>query len=261
MHNVKHLMYTVEDQIAIITINRPKYLNALNSEVLKELSELADTIANDPTIRVVILISAGEKAFAAGADIAEMRNKNSWEARNFSQFGNRVFSKLENLPQPVIAAVNGFALGGGCELALACDIRIATTEAKFGQPEVGLGILAGFGGSQRLSRLVGSGIAKELLFTGEMITADRAGEIGLVNHVVEPSGLLTKAKEIANSIVAKSSLGVQYSKKAVNEGLNLDLERALSLEAEMFGFLFSTEDQKEGMTAFMEKRKPAFQGR
>ncbi|SEC76855.1 enoyl-CoA hydratase-related protein [Paenibacillus sp. GP183] len=261
MDKFKHLIYTVEDQIAIITFNRPKYLNALNSEMLKELSDVTDHIGADASIRAVILTGAGEKAFVAGADIAEMRSKNAMEGRKFSQFGNWVLSKLENLPQPVIAAINGFALGGGCELALACDIRIASTRAKLGQPEVILGIMPGFGGSQRLPRLVGLGIAKELLFTGDMITADRAREIGLINHVVEPSELLTKAKEIAGNIAAKSPLGVQFSKKAVNEGFDLDLERSLSLETEMFGMLFSTEDQKEGMTAFLEKRKPVYQGK
>ncbi|WP_227937665.1 enoyl-CoA hydratase-related protein [Alkalihalobacillus deserti] len=261
MNKFDHLIYTVEGHVSIITINRPKSLNALNSQLLKELFDLIDHIGSDLSIRAVILTGAGEKAFVAGADITEMRHKNVMEGRELSHFGNKVFSKLENLPQPVIAAVNGFALGGGCELAMACDFRIASTRAKFGQPEVKLGIMAGFGGSQRLPRIVGPGIAKELLFTGELITAERAREIGLINHVVEPTELLTKAKEIANNIALNSPLGVQFSKKVVNDGIGLDLERALSLEAEMFGMLFESEDQKAGMSAFLEKRTYTFQGK
>ncbi|XEC96741.1 enoyl-CoA hydratase-related protein [Paenibacillus tarimensis] len=261
MSSFKHLDYKVEDHIAILTINRPTVLNALHSDLLRELSDAADRIERDEAIRAVILTGAGDKAFVAGADISEMKGKSVLDAREMSRLGNRVFSKLEHLPQPVIAAVNGYALGGGCELVLACDIRIASMSAKFGQPEVGLGIMAGFGGTQRLARLVGLGIAKELLFTGEMITAERAYEIGLVNHIVEPSGLLAKAKEIAGKIAEKSPLGVQFSKRAVNEGLPLDLERALTLESEMFGALFSTEDQKEGIAAFLEKRKAVFRGK
>lgn len=251
---------TITDNIAVLTINRPKFLNALNSEVLRELSEAADWIDKDASIRAVIVTGAGEKAFAAGADIAEMQNKDVLEAREFSSLGNSVFSQLENLKKPVIAAVNGFALGGGCELAMACDIRIASNRAKFGQPEVGLGIMAGFGGSQRLARLVGVGIAKEILFTGDMINAERAYEIGLVNRVVDASAVLEEAKKVAQTIAAKSPLGVSFTKKAVNDGVNLDLERALLLESEIFGSLFSTKDQSEGMSAFLEKRQPVFKG-
>ena len=227
---------------------------------MKELSEAIDLIDKDSTVRAVIVTGAGEKAFVAGADISEMQNKDVLEAREFSSFGNKIFSKLENLKKPVIAAVNGFALGGGCELAMACDIRIAGNRAKFGQPEVGLGIMAGFGGSQRLARLVGAGIAKEILFTGEMINAERAYEIGLVNRIVDTSEVLEEANKLAKTIASKSPLGVCFSKKAVNEGINLDLERALSLEAELFGTLFSTKDQSEGMSAFLEKREPSFKG-
>jgi enoyl-CoA hydratase len=250
----------VEENIAFITINRPKFLNALNTEVLKELSEAADIIDGDSTIRVVVLTGSGEKAFVAGADISEMQNKNVLEAREFSSLGNKVFSKIENLKVPVIAAVNGFALGGGCELAMACDIRIAGHKAKFGQPEIGLGIMPGFGGSQRLPRLVGKGIAKEILFTGEMINAERAYEIGLVNRIVDATELLDEAKKMARTIASNSPLGVCFAKKAVNEGTNLDLKRAVSLEAELFGSLFSTKDQKEGMFAFLEKRQAVFKG-
>jgi enoyl-CoA hydratase len=260
MREFNTIEVAVEENVAVITINRPKFLNALNTEVLNELSEAADIIDADSSILAVVLTGSGEKAFVAGADIAEMQNKNVLEAREFSSLGNKVFSKIENLKAPVIAAVNGFALGGGCELAMACDIRIAGHKAKFGQPEIGLGIMPGFGGSQRLPRLVGKGIAKEILFTGEMINAERAYEIGLVNRMVDATELLGEAKKMAKAIASKSPLGVSFTKKAVNEGINLDLERAVSLEAELFGSLFSTKDQKEGMSAFLEKRQAVFKG-
>jgi enoyl-CoA hydratase len=260
MKEFNTIQLTVSENVAIVTINRPKALNALNTEVHLELSEAADIIDADSSILAVILTGAGEKAFVAGADIAEMQNKNVLEAREFSMLGNKVFSKIENLKIPVIAAVNGFALGGGCELAMACDIRIAGQKAKFGQPEVGLGIMPGFGGTQRLQRLVGEGIAKEILFTGEMINAERAYEIGLVNRVVDPSEVVAEAIKMAQTIASKSPLGIRFTKKAVNEGSNLDIERAVSLEAELFGSLFSTNDQKEGMSAFLEKRQAAFKG-
>ena len=260
MREFNTIEVAVEENVAVITINRPKFLNALNTEVLNELSQAVDLIDGDSTIRVVVLTGSGEKAFVAGADISEMQNKNVLEAREFSALGNKVFSKIENVKMPVIAAVNGFALGGGCELAMACDIRIAGHKAKFGQPEIGLGIMPGFGGSQRLPRLVGKGIAKEILFTGEMINAERAYEIGLVNRIVDASELLDEVKKMAQTIASKSPLGVSFTKKAVNEGSNLDLERAVSLEAELFGSLFSTKDQKEGMSAFLEKRQAVFKG-
>jgi enoyl-CoA hydratase len=260
MKEFNTIEYTVEENVAVITINRPKSLNALNTEVLKELSEVVDLIDKDSSICSVIVTGSGEKAFVAGADIAEMQSKNVLEAREFSSLGNNVFSKLENLKMPVIAAVNGFALGGGCELAMACDIRIAGNKAKFGQPEVGLGIIPGFGGSQRLARLVGKGTAKEILYTGDMVKAERAYEIGLVNRVVDASELMAEAKKMAQTIASKSPLGVSFTKKAVNDGINLDLERAVSLEAELFGSLFSTKDQNEGMSAFLEKRQAAFKG-
>jgi len=259
--NFEHLLYSVEDGIGTITLNRPKALNALNSALLSELSELLDGIAQNASVQAVSIAGAGEQAFVAGADIAEMQGKTPLEARAFSQFGNRVFLKIERLPQPVIAAVNGFALGGGCELAMACDIRIASSHARFGQPEVKLGIVAGFGGTQRLPRLVGAGIAKELLMTGDMITAERAAQIGLVNHVAEPADLLAKAREMAAKLLTKAPLAVQFSKKLVNDGLNMDLDRALALEAETFGTLFGTEDRLEGMTAFLEKRAARFQAK
>jgi enoyl-CoA hydratase len=261
MREFTTITISIDKEIAVITINRPKFLNALNSEVLRELLEAVDLIDQDPLFRAVIVTGAGEKAFAAGADIAEMQHKDVLEARAFATLGNKTFSKLESINKPVIAAVNGFALGGGCELAMACDIRIAGNKAKFGQPEVGLGIMAGFGGSQRLARLVGTGIAKEILFTGDLINAERAYEIGLVNQVVDSTEVLEEAKKMAKTIAAKSPLGIGFSKKSINEGVNLDLERALSLETELFGSLFSTKDQSEGMSAFLEKRQPVFIGK
>jgi enoyl-CoA hydratase len=260
MKEFKTILFTVDENIAVITINRPNYLNALNTKVLREISEVVDIIDADSSIRAVVLTGAGKKAFVAGADISEMQNKNVLEAREFSSLGNKAFSKLENLKMPVIAAVNGYALGGGCELAMACDIRIADHKAKFGQPEITLGIMPGFGGSQRLARLTGLGIAKEILFTGEMINAERAYEIGLVNRIVDSSEVLTESIKMAQKIAANSPLGVCFTKKAVNEGANLDIERAVSLEAELFGSLFSTKDQKEGMSAFLEKRQVTFKG-
>lgn len=260
MREFNTIEYTVDNHVAVLTINRPKFLNALNTEVFMELSEAIDLIHADSSVLAVVVTGSGEKAFVAGADISEMQQKTVLEAREFSALGNRIMLKLENIDKPVIAAVNGFALGGGCELAMACDIRIAGNKAKFGQPEVGLGIIAGFGGTQRLARLVGAGIAKEILFTGDMVNAERAYEIGLVNRVVDQSELLEEAKKMAQTIAAKSPLGVSFTKKAINEGVNLDLERAVSLEAELFGTLFSTKDQTEGMTAFLEKRKASFIG-
>lgn len=257
----ENLLYEKANGIATVTFNRPKALNALNSATLRELSDLLDEIAQDESVKAVILTGAGEKAFVAGADITEMRRKTPLEARSFSQFGNAVFLKLERLPQPTIAAVNGFALGGGCELAMACDIRVASTNAKFGQPEVNLGIVAGFGGTQRLPRLVGAGNAKELLMTADMISAERAAQIGLANHVVEPAQLLAKAQEITGKILSKAPFAVQFSKKLVNDGANIDLDRALALESETFGSLFGSEDRVEGMTAFVEKRQANFQGK
>lgn len=257
----QNLLFEVREGVGIITLNRPKALNALNSELLNEMGALLDDIAQNDEIRVVVITGGGEKAFAAGADIAEMQALTATQGRAFSANGMKSISKLETIPQPTIAAVNGFALGGGCEVVMACDIRIASTKAKFGQPEVNLGVTPGFGGTQRLPRLVGPAIAKELLFTGDVIGAERAYQIGLVNHVVEPEELLTKALEMAQKIASKGQLAVRMSKQGVNEGMNMDLARGLQYETELFGLSFSTEDQKEGMAAFLEKRPADFKGR
>ncbi|XWE63948.1 short-chain-enoyl-CoA hydratase [Sporomusa sphaeroides] len=242
----------------MITLNRPKALNALNSELLTELNGLLDEIAQDDSVKVVIITGSGDKAFVAGADIAEMQNISPLEGRAFGKFGQAIFNKLENIPQPVIAAVNGFALGGGCELAMACDIRIASDKAKFGQPEVGLGIVPGFGGTQRLPRLIGKGRAKELLYTADMINAEEAYRIGLVNRIVAADELLSTAKELAEKIMARAQAAVRLCKAAVNTGMDTDLESGIAYEAEVFGLCFATADQKEGMSAFIGKRKPNF---
>lgn len=246
-----------ENNIATIKINRAKVLNALNSETLKEFEIILDEISNDKTIYSVILTGEG-KAFVAGADITEMKELSPMEGRKFGQLGNKIFRKLELLNKPVIAAINGFALGGGCELAMACDIRIASSKAKFGQPEVGLGITPGFGGTQRLARLVGLGMAKQLIFTGEIINADEALRIGLVNKVVEPEELLNVAKKMAETICSNAPIAIALSKEAISRGLQSDIDTALAYEAEAFGLCFSTEDQKEGMNAFVEKRDKCF---
>jgi enoyl-CoA hydratase len=245
------------EDISLVTINRPEALNALNSLVLKELDAIIDTISKNSNIRAVIITGAGEKAFVAGADIAEMKDMSADEAKEFSSYGNAVFRKIESLPVPVIAAVNGFALGGGCELAMACDMRFASANAKFGQPETGLGIIPGFGGTQRLSRLVGAGYAKELIFTGKVIRANEALRIGLVNNVYE-TGLLDEVKKVAAAISAQAPIAVKLAKASINDGIHLDIGSAVKLEADNFAQCFSTQDQKEGMSAFLEKREKTF---
>lgn len=257
---LKNVFVIKEGRVAIVTINRPKALNALNSETLKELEVVFDDLNLDDDVLTVILTGEG-KSFVAGADISEMKDLNTMEGRKFGILGNKVFRKIESLEKPVIAAVNGFALGGGCEIAMSCDIRIASTKAKFGQPEVGLGITPGFGGTQRLARFVGLGMAKQLIFTGGIIKADEALRIGLVNKVVEPEALLEEAKALANEIAAQAPIAVKLCKAALNKGMQCDIDTALSYESEVFGECFATEDQKEGMNAFLEKREKCFKNR
>lgn len=257
----ENLLLEREDRLAVLYINRPKALNALNKDTLLEIKSAVTEVNEDTQIDVVIISGAGDKAFVAGADIAYMQNLSAIEGRAFGALGQEVFSLIESMEKPVIAAVNGFALGGGCELAMCCDFRIASEKAKFGQPEVGLGITPGFGGTQRLPRLVGSGMAKQMLYTADVIDANEALRIGLVNSVVAAEELMDFARSIARRIISKGQIAVRLSKVAANEGMQTDIDRAMTIEADAFGLCFATEDQKEGMGAFVEKRKAKFTGK
>ena len=251
------IKYEVKDNIAYVTVNRPEALNALNPQVLDELYECFTLFENNPDTAVAILTGEG-RAFVAGADIVAMSTMSTMEGRNIGIKGHKLMNYMESIEKPIIAAVNGFALGGGCELAMACDIRIASTKATFGQPEVGLGIIPGFGGTQRLPRLVGRGMAKYMIYTGDPIKADEAYRIGLVEKVVEPDELISTSEEIANKIASKAQLAIGLAKTAINDGFKLDMKIASKLEIESFGELFSTEDQKEGMAAFLNKKAAVF---
>lgn len=252
---MNNLLLEVENGIALLTINRPKALNALNSETLAELNACLAELENNDDVKVVILTGSGEKSFVAGADISEMVNATPAEGRKMGLLAREAFGRLENMPQVTIAAVNGFALGGGCEISMACDIRVASDNAKFAQPECGLGILPGFGGTQRLPRLVGKGRAKELIFTCDMISADEAFRMGLANHVVPQAELIDYCKAMAGRIMKNGPYAVALAKQAINTGSDTDLDSGLKLEANLFGLSFSTADKMEGMTAFLEKRK------
>jgi enoyl-CoA hydratase len=252
---------TPEPGIYLLTINRPKSLNALNADTLDEIAAAVAEVGGDSGARALLVTGAGEKAFVAGADISQMQNFDSAQAQAFSERGNRTFRALEMLPVPVVALVNGSALGGGCELAMACDWIVASERAMFGQPEVNLGVVAGFGGTQRLTRLVGRAMAMDLLVTGRMVKADEALRIGLVNQVVAPEQILEKGLEIARSIASKGPVAVRLTKQIVQRGQDLDLANACQQEAYAFGLCCATEDQKEGMKAFLEKRPAKFVGR
>lgn len=256
----KSLKIEKDNGVATVLISRPEALNALNSDVLEELECAVYELENDADVNVVVLSGDG-KAFVAGADISEMAGMQAMRAEEFARLGQAAFDAIENMSKPVIAAINGFALGGGCELALACDIRIASAKAKLGQPEVGLGVTPGFGGTQRLPRIVGRAKAKELIFTGKVIKADEALTIGLVNSVVEPEQLMEVALEMAREIASKGQVSVRLSKDMIDRGIETDLNTGLKYEAKGFGLCFTTEDQKEGMSAFLEKRKADFKGR
>ncbi len=246
-------MVQQEGEVCILTVNRPSALNALNTKVLAELDKAADQVAADPAIRVVIVTGAGEKAFVAGADIAEMKDMDPSQAHEFGLYGNKVFRKLELLPQPTIAAVNGFALGGGCELALACDLRVASASAKFGEPEVSLGIIPGFGGTQRLPRLVGVSRALDLILTGRMIDAQEALALGLVDRVVPAETLLEECRKVARAICANGVQAVRLAKRAIRQGVERDFEGGCRQESELFAESFGPE-QRERMAAFLEKK-------
>lgn len=251
---MEFITYEADGQIGIITINRPKALNALNSTVLDELDQTLNAVDLE-NIRCLILTGAGEKSFVAGADIGEMSTLTKAEGEAFGKKGNDVFRKLETFPIPVIAAVNGFALGGGCEISMSCDIRICSENAVFGQPEVGLGITPGFGGTQRLARLVGPGKAKEMIYGARNIKADEAYRIGLVNNVYPIEELMPAAKKLASTIARNAPIAVRNCKRAINEGLQVDMDQAIIIEEKLFGDCFESCDQREGMTAFLEKRK------
>jgi len=259
--DLKNLKVDIADNVAVITVDRPKALNALNPETLEELYGVFTELGGDDDLIGVIVTGSGEKAFIAGADISAMHDFTALEGRMMGKLGHRVMDTIAAFSKPVIAAINGFALGGGCELALACDIRICSGNAKFGQPEVNLGVTPGFGGTQRLPRLVGAGLALELLFTGDMIDAQEAARIGLVNRVVEQDDLLDECRTIMNKIAKKGPLAVRLCKELVQAGMEMDIARACQYEADLFGVCFASEDQKEGMKAFLEKRRPEFKNR
>ncbi len=257
----ENLLYEKKDGIAYITINRPKVLNALNRKTVEELHEVLLDARDDAAVRVLILTGSGEKSFVAGADINELAQQTPVNGKEFSLFGQSVFHLLETIGKPSICAINGFALGGGCELALCCSIRLASKTAKLGQPEVSLGILPGYGGSQRLARLCGKGMAHELCLTGEKITAEEAQRIGLVNHVYESAELLLAAESMARKIIEKAPLAVKYCMEAIERGVEMPLEEGLFLEATLFGLCCATEDMREGTKAFLEKRTAQFNGK
>lgn len=254
LQNVK---LEVEGAMAIVTMNRPKAMNALNNQTLGELNLLFDYFRKDSDILGVIITGEG-KAFVAGADISQMCGYNAEQGRDYADYAQSVFNKIENLEKPVIAAVNGYALGGGCELSMSCDIRIASEKAVFGQPEVNLGVIPCFGGTQRLSRLVGTGIAKELIYTARNVKPDEAKAIGLVNKVVPADVLLDEAKNMMLLILTKAPMAVRYAKVAINQGINMDLVRGLEFEKDVCALTFGSDDSKEGMTAFLEKRQAQF---
>jgi enoyl-CoA hydratase len=257
----QNLLVEVSERIATITFNRPKTLNALNRETVLELKAALSEASSREDVGIVLLTGAGEKAFIAGADIPIFQQFTPMEALDFALLGQEVLGFIERMAQPVIGVVNGFALGGGCEVAMACDMLIAADTAKFGQPEVNLGIIPGYGGTQRLPRLVGRNVAKELVLTGDMITAQRAYEIGLVNRVVPAAELMTTAREIAKKILSRGPVAVRTAKMAMNRGLDMDLQNGCALEASLFAAGFATGDRVEGIAAFLGKRKPNFTGK
>jgi enoyl-CoA hydratase len=257
----ENLLYEKKGAVGLLTLNRPKVLNAINAAMMRELDDVLSSAGRDDAVRALILTGAGEKAFVAGADINELARCTAADGRELALFGQSVYSRLENLGKPSIAAVNGFALGGGCELALACTIRLASRSARFGQPEVTLGLIPGYGGSQRLARLCGKGVAHELCLSGQTISAEEALRVGLVNHVYEPGELLAASEALANKIAANAPLAVRYTMEAIERGGEMPQQEGLCLEATLFGLSADTEDFREGTRAFLEKRPAVFRGK
>jgi enoyl-CoA hydratase len=260
MKDFEHLVFDMDQGVATLTFHRPKALNALNAALLAEFSQALRDIEDDESIRVLVLTGAGDKAFVAGADITELATFNPLQARKFSRLGHQAIGALQDLPIPVIAAVNGYALGGGCEIALACDFVYASENAQFGLPEINLGIIPGFGGTQRLPRLIGKNMAKELIFTGKMIPASEAREIGLVNRVLASDSLLAETAKTARTIAQKGKVSLRAAKHAVNTGTDADLATGCAVEVDAFALCMASEDAKEGTGAFLDKRKPSFDG-
>jgi len=257
----ENLLVDVAEQVATVTFNRPKVLNALNARTIEELDDCVRGLGEDAGVRAVIFTGAGEKAFIAGADITELATYSPQQAQACALRGQAVFARIERLGKPTIAAINGYALGGGCELSLACSMRIASRNARLGQPEVKIGIIPGYGGSQRLPRLIGKGMALEMILTGEPLSAEDALRCGLVNQIVAPEELLPAARALARKILANAPLAIRYCLEAVNQGAEQPLDQALFLESSLFGMVFATEDMREGTEAFLEKRPPRFVGR
>lgn len=257
----ENILYEKKDAIAYITINRPKVLNALNRQTVEELGAALRDARDDTNVRALVLTGSGEKAFVAGADIGELSQQTPVGGKEFSLYGQGIFHLLETIGKPSICAINGFALGGGCELALCCSIRLASKTARLGQPEVQLGILPGYGGSQRLARLCGKGVAHELCLTGQMISAEEAQRVGLVNHIYEPAELIPAAETMAKKIIANAPLAVKFCMEAVERGSEMPLKEGLFLEATLFGVACATEDMREGTKAFLEKRPAQFKGK
>ncbi len=261
MSDLEHMRVEWDGEVAIVTVDRPEKLNALNADVIRELGEVFENLRDDRAVHGVVLTGAGDKAFVAGADIAELARMDPLSAVSVSRTGQAVFGEIERFPKPVVAAVRGYALGGGCELALACHLRIAATGARFGQPEVGLGIIPGYGGTVRLARLVGLGRAVEMILTGEPVDAERAHQYGLVSAVVEPGALMSEAKALVRRVTKNGPLAVRLALESIYRSLDTSAADALAFEASLFAVLASTEDMREGMEAFLEKRKADFQGR
>jgi enoyl-CoA hydratase len=255
-----NILFEVRGGVGLVTFNRPKALNALNPQTLEELADAVERARNDDAIRVLVLTGAGDRSFVAGADISEFPKMNPLQARFFAERGQQVFFQLEQLPKPVIACVNGFALGGGCEVAMSCDFIYASDKARFGQPEIGLGVMPGFGGTQRLSRLIGRAKAKELCMTAEAIDAQQAKDLGLVAKVFPADQLVDETMKVAAALAAKPAAALRSIKKVIDSGADVDLRNGCALEAEAFGVCFGTEDMREGVSAFLEKRKPEFKG-